>query len=100
MLSIGQREILGAAAQDRDPGHCLVQLVPHAGRRLHRDNLQAAVAQLPGQLPGARAEVDDPARPGGYQPVDRLGRVGRPAALVGVGRHAERFALNTPPFLE
>jgi hypothetical protein len=70
-----QRNLLGrpghGAGAGQDPG----QLIAHTVGRLDGYDVQAAVHQQPRELAGARPQVEDPARPGWQQPVERPGRV-------------------------
>ena len=85
--AVGQRDLLGGTVQDRDPGNDALELGAHPGDRLDRDHLRGQqLDQQTGQLPGPGGEVDD--RLAALDPdlaphpLDGLGRVAGPAALV------------------
>ena len=79
--AVGQRDLLARAGQDRDPRHRAAQLLPHAGRRFHGDHVQAALAQLAGQLPGRPRRCRRPAvrAPGPASRSPPPGRAAGPA---------------------
>ena len=87
--AVAQRDVLRRPRKNPNIRNGPGQLLPHAARRLDRDHVEAPVAQLPGELPGARPEIKNPARARREQPVDRLRRVGRAAPLVDIGGGAE-----------
>ena len=86
ITAVAQRDVLRRPRKNPNIRNGPGQLLPHAARRLDRDHVEAPVAQLPGELPGARRKIKNPARARREQPVDRLRRVGRAAPLVGIRR--------------
>ena len=87
---VGQRNLLGGAEQRRGVGQRIAEHLEHLRDRVDGDHVEAAFDQPRRQLAGARAEVEHVARARRQQPVDRLRRIGRSAALVGRGLRAER----------
>jgi hypothetical protein len=80
--AVFQRNLLGGAGQRagarQDPG----QLPPHAFRRFDRHDIQATFHQLAGELAGAGPQIENAAGTRWQQPVQCLGRIGRPSPFV------------------
>ena len=87
---VGQRDLLGGAQQRRGVGQRAAQQLEHLGDRVDGDHVEAALDEPGGQLSGACSEVEHVARARRQQPVDRLRRIRRAAALVGGGFRTER----------
>jgi hypothetical protein len=58
-----QRDLLGRPGQRARARQDPAQLLPHAVGRLDRHHIEAAVHQQPGQLAGARPQIEDTPRP-------------------------------------
>ena len=108
---VGQRDLLRRSGVHRHARDRAGQLLAHALGGLHRDHVQSAVAELAGQFPGARAEIEYPRRALRQQPVHRLRRIRaggparrrprrrrrmRPAACAVLRRRCHRACGNSP----
>ena len=87
--AVRERDALGRPREHRDRRHAPLQLGAHLAQRLDRDDVRAARDEQPGQLPGARGEVEHGAARAQLELLDdardRRGRIVGPPALVDVG---------------
>ena len=91
--AVVQGQGLGPAGQHRDAGQHAGELGTHAGRRFDGHDVEPALEEHPGELAGARAEVDDTPRPGRDQQIDDGGGVTGPHLLVELRGGTERRPL-------
>jgi hypothetical protein len=86
---VGQGDGFGAAGQGGHVGQDAAEFGAHTVGGFHRDDVQAAVADLAGEFAGAGAEVHDLAGPGRQEPVKSFSRVRRAPALINGGSESE-----------
>ena len=91
--SVRERDGLGPTSEDGHTGQHRAERAAHAPDRLHGDEGGAGGHEHPRELPGPSRQVEDAGAGADAelagQPADRVHRVVRAAALVGLGRRVE-----------